>query len=113
MAFGARRRVRALPDLRQRALALRAAPRGDRSGLPGDVRRPHPRPKDGAMNKHLRTLAALPLIALIGAGCGSSTSSETGAAGSAATVSNTTVTRNAGSVSHTGTAIGTRTAHRD
>ena len=45
----ARRRVRALPDLRQRALALRAAPGGHRSRLPAHVRRPDPRPKDAAV----------------------------------------------------------------
>jgi hypothetical protein len=32
------------------------------------------------MNKNLRTLAAVPVIAVIGAGCGSSTPDETGAA---------------------------------
>src|SRR4051812_1990619 len=44
----ARRRVRAVPDLRQRALALRAAPGGHRSPLPCRVRRPNARSKDAA-----------------------------------------------------------------
>src|SRR5215211_5362711 len=44
----ARRRVRAMPDLRQRAMALRAAPGGDRSRLPGHVRRPDARSEDAA-----------------------------------------------------------------
>ena len=41
--------LRAVPDLRQRTLALRTAPRSHRSGLPSHVRRPHPRPKDAAV----------------------------------------------------------------
>ena len=45
----ARRRVRAVPDLRQRALALRAAPGGHRSRLPAHVRRPDARSKDAAV----------------------------------------------------------------
>ena len=40
VAVRARRRVRPVPDLRQRAVALRAAPGGHRSRLPGDVRQP-------------------------------------------------------------------------
>ena len=49
VAVGARRRVRAVPDLRQRALALRTAPRGDRSWLPAHVCRPHARSEDAAV----------------------------------------------------------------
>ena len=79
----ARRRVRAVPDLRQRALALRTAPRGHRSRLPSHVRRPDARSKDAAvtMRERLRPLAALAMVALIGAGCGSNAPSETGTAG--------------------------------
>ena len=40
VAVRARRRVRAVPDLRQRTLALRAAPGSRRSRLPCHVRRP-------------------------------------------------------------------------
>ena len=43
------RRVRAVPDLRQRVLALRTAPRGDRSWLPSHVCRPHARSEDAAV----------------------------------------------------------------
>ena len=50
LAVRARRRVRAVPDLRQRAVALRAAPRGRRRRLPAHVRRPHPRSEDAAVN---------------------------------------------------------------
>src|SRR4051812_14283494 len=46
VAVRPRRRVRAVPDLRQRALALRAAPGGPRSRLPCHVRRPDARSKD-------------------------------------------------------------------
>ena len=49
VALRARRRVRAVPDLRQRALALRAAPRCGRPRLPGDVRRSHARPADAVV----------------------------------------------------------------
>ena len=45
----ARRRVRAVPGLPERALALRAAPRGRRRRVPGPVRRPHARPEDAAV----------------------------------------------------------------
>src|SRR5213079_1836358 len=38
--------LRAVPDLPQRTLALRAPPGSGRSGLPGHVRRPHPRSTD-------------------------------------------------------------------
>ena len=41
--------VRAVPDLRQRALALRAAPRGRRRRLPAHVRRPHAGSADAAV----------------------------------------------------------------
>ena len=68
----ARRRVRAVPDLRQRALALRTAPRGRRPGLPADVRRPDERSEDATVTqRRLRLLATLAVAALIGAGCGS------------------------------------------
>ena len=50
VAVRARRRVRAVPDLPQRALALRAAPRGRRSRLPAHVRRPDARSEDAAVN---------------------------------------------------------------
>ena len=49
VAVRARRRVRAVPDLPQRTLALRAAPRGRRSRLPAHVRRPHARSADAAV----------------------------------------------------------------
>ena len=49
VAVRTRRRVRAVPDLRQRALALRAAPRSRRSRLPAAVRRPHARSADAAV----------------------------------------------------------------
>ena len=57
VAVRARPRVRAVPDLRQRAVALRAAPRGRRAGLPSDVRRPFARPADPPM-----TLGGLPRL---------------------------------------------------
>ena len=41
--------ARTVPDLRQRTLALRAAPRGEGGKLPADVCRPHPRPEDAAV----------------------------------------------------------------
>src|SRR5829696_844316 len=49
VAVRARRCVRAVPDLRQRALALRAAPAGHRSRLPCHVRRPDARSKDATV----------------------------------------------------------------
>src|SRR5215208_8106811 len=49
MAVRARRRVRAVPDLWQRALALRAAPRSHRPRLPSRVRRPDAGSKDAAV----------------------------------------------------------------
>ena len=49
MAVRTWRLVRALSDLRQRVLALRTAPRGDRSWLSADVRRPHARSEDAAV----------------------------------------------------------------
>ena len=59
-------------------------PEADRSGLPPHVRRPHPRPKDAAMNmsRKLGPLAALAMVALIGAGC-SDEPAENGNAGNA------------------------------
>ena len=53
VAVRARRRVRAVPDLRQRTVALRAAPRSHRSRLPSHVRGPHARSKD-AVTQHDR-----------------------------------------------------------
>ncbi len=55
VAVRARRRVRAVPDLQQRTLALRTAPRSHRSRLPSHVRRPYARSKDAAVTG---TLAA-------------------------------------------------------
>src|SRR4051794_34443139 len=49
VAVRARRRERALPDLRQRALALRAAPGGHRARLPSHVLRPYAGSKDAAV----------------------------------------------------------------
>jgi len=49
VAVPARRALRALPDLRQRALALRTAPRSGRAGLPSDVRRSDARSEDAAL----------------------------------------------------------------
>ena len=71
--------VRAVPDLRQRALALRTAPGRRRSRLPSHVRRPDPRSKDAASDSN-DLLAALAWSPLIGAGCGSNAPSETGTA---------------------------------
>ena len=51
VAVRARRRVRAVPDLRQRTLALRTAPRSHRSRLPSHVRRPYARSKDAAVTQ--------------------------------------------------------------
>src|SRR5262245_45494577 len=96
VAVRARRRLRVVPDLQQRTLALRTAPRSDRSRLPAHVRRPDARSKDTAvtstlgielyrnhhtrgetMRRTLRTLAALAMAALISAGC-SNAAAETG-----------------------------------
>jgi hypothetical protein len=74
-----------LSDLRQRTLALRTAPRSDRSRLPARVRGPHRRPEDAAMKMSGKPwpLAALAIVAVIGAGC-SNEPAENGAAGNAA-----------------------------
>src|SRR4051794_12293785 len=56
MALRARRAVRALPDLRQRALALRAAPGSNRSRLSADVRRSDARSTDAAVKRSPRSL---------------------------------------------------------
>ena len=72
VAVGARRGVRAVPDLRQRTVAFRAAPRSRRSGLPSDVPRPYARSKDAAV----KLLVAFAVVVLI-AGC-SNTPAETG-----------------------------------
>ena len=53
VAVRARRRVRAVPDLQQRTLALRTAPRSHRSRLPSHVRRPYARSKDAAVTSTL------------------------------------------------------------
>lgn len=53
VAVRARRRVRAVPDLRQRTVALRIAPRSQRSRLPSHVRRPYARSKDAAVTSTL------------------------------------------------------------
>src|SRR3954447_16070704 len=112
VAVRPRRRVRAVPDLRQRVLALRAAPGGHRSRLPGHVRRPCARPKDAAMTNHradratphtyganmtrsprpLVALALAGLIGLISAGCGSNASSEGGIAGTTSSDADTKLT---------------------
>src|SRR3954451_16127248 len=52
VAVRTRRRLRALPDLRQRAVALRAAPAGHRSRLPVHVRRPDAGPEAAALMTH-------------------------------------------------------------
>src|SRR4051794_8645024 len=83
VAVRTRRSVRAVPDLRQRTLALRTAPRSRRRRLPCHVRRPHPRSKDAAVSRKPRPWAALAMVALIGAGCGSNAPSETRTASSA------------------------------
>jgi len=49
VAVGAWRRVRTVPDLQQRTVALRTAPPGDRSWLPSQVCRPHARSEDAAV----------------------------------------------------------------
>jgi hypothetical protein len=51
VAVRARRRVRAVPDLHERTLALRTAPGSDRSPLPVHVRRPYTRSKDAAVTQ--------------------------------------------------------------
>src|SRR5262249_25389900 len=73
LAVAARLCARAVPDLRQRAVALRAAPRRRGPRLSGALPRPDPRPPDaGAMTSTRRALVALALLALlalIGAAC--------------------------------------------
>ena len=89
VAVRARCRVRAVPDLRQRTLALRTAPRSHRSRLPCHVCGPHPGPEDaavistlgrepvstqsphaeGKMSRKLGRWPPLAVVALIGAGC--------------------------------------------
>ena len=54
VAVRTRRRVRAVPDLPQRTLALRTPPRSHRSRLPFHVRRPDARSKDAAVTRHDR-----------------------------------------------------------
>src|SRR4029453_14983513 len=49
VAVGAWHRVRVVPDLQQRAGAIRTAPPGDRTWLPSQVCRPHARPEDAAV----------------------------------------------------------------
>ena len=61
----ARHCVRAVPDLRQRTVALRTAPRSRRSRLPADVRRPDARPKDAPVKRRV----AFAMVALTLAGC--------------------------------------------
>ena len=51
LAVQARRQVRAVPDLRQRALALRTAPGRRRTRLSAAVRRPGARPEDAGYRK--------------------------------------------------------------
>src|SRR6266508_1070312 len=53
VAVRARRRVRAVPDLQQRTLALRTAPQSHRSRLPAHVCRPDARSKDAAVTSTL------------------------------------------------------------
>jgi hypothetical protein len=53
VAVRARRRVWAMPDLQQRTLALRTAPRSHRLRLPSHVRRPYARSKDAAVTRTL------------------------------------------------------------
>ena len=54
VAVRTRRHVRAVPDLPQRTLALRTAPRSRRSRLPSHVRRPYARSKDAGSDQPLR-----------------------------------------------------------
>ena len=49
VAVRTRRRVRAVPDLQQRTLALRTAPRSHRTRLPSRIRRPYARSKDAGI----------------------------------------------------------------
>ena len=49
VAVRTRRQVRPMPDLQQRTLALRTAPRSHRSRLPSHVRRPDARCEDAAV----------------------------------------------------------------
>src|SRR6266540_3834104 len=58
VAVRARRRVRAVPDLPQRALALRTAPRSHPWRLPAHVRRPDARSKDAAVTRPRSKLPA-------------------------------------------------------
>jgi hypothetical protein len=53
VAVRTRRRVRTLPDLPQRAVALRTTPSGDRSWLPSHVCRPHAGSEDAAVDRIL------------------------------------------------------------
>ena len=55
LAVRARCGLRAVPDLRQRALALRTPPR--RSRLPAHVRRPYARPEDAAVTRPAGSVA--------------------------------------------------------
>ena len=82
VAVRARRRVRAVPDLRQRALALRAAPRGRRrtAALPCTPTRRTIRGCSSDTTRRLGHWPPSPLVALISAGCGSNAPSETGTA---------------------------------
>src|SRR5205809_6339204 len=59
VAVRTRRQVRAVPDLQQRTLALRTAPRSHRSRLPAHVRRPYARSKDAAVTSTLGIEAAI------------------------------------------------------
>ncbi len=65
VAVRARRRVRAMPDLQQRALALRSAPRSLRSRLPVHVRRPYARSK--SWGKPLNPACSTPPYVRLGA----------------------------------------------
>ena len=53
LAFPTRLKVRALPDLPERTVALRAATEGDRARLPVHVRRRGPRSTDAALTEEL------------------------------------------------------------
>ena len=67
LAVRPRRRLRAVPDLPERALALRAAPRRGRAWLPGRVCRPVARPADEPVTRPPagRRLAALFVVYLV------------------------------------------------
>ena len=58
VAVRARRRVRAVPDLRQRTLALRTAPRSRRSRVPSHVRRPYAAIQGCSSEQHEQETAA-------------------------------------------------------